>query len=124
MPSEHPGQALVLIPQRPMPHMATLLGERLEGTRKPILGRYLAHHCLTLSRAAPHVGKAQEIEARRQRWSFARVSVRSPIPEVDQTSLVRMQLQPVLAKALLQHFQNSSASSLWANSPSSSTPAL
>ena len=84
-----------------MPHPLASLIDRLERARKSIFRRQLPHHGIALPRVAPHVGKPEEVEGRRQRRFFV-LTGRSAGPEVDQLGLVRMQLQPELTQPLVQ----------------------
>ena len=104
MPRQHPAQSLVLSTDRPMPHPFASLIDRLERARKSIFRRQLPHHRTAPLRLAPHMGKPEEVKGRRQRRFFD-FTHRSLGPEVDQSGLVRMQLQPELTQPLGQYRQ-------------------
>ena len=98
MALQHPAQSLVLLAERPMPHPLASLIDRLERARKSIFRRQLPHHNIALPRLSPYMGKAEEVEGRRQRRFW--LTCRSSGPEVDQPGLVRVQLQPELTQPL------------------------
>src|SRR6516164_6568486 len=104
MPLEHLSQTLVLVSQQPVSHLAALLVDRLERTRKAVFCRDLPHHRRTLPRAPPYVAEAQEVKARGHALLIG-VSARLPNPKVDHAGLLRMQLQAVLVQPFREYRQ-------------------
>src|SRR5437667_12694048 len=83
------------------------LGNRPNRPAETAGGRTAFHHPDTLPRPAPEVGEAQEVEHPRLRALSGGRAVR-PIHwlECQQPGLVRMECQPVLAKALGEYLQH------------------
>ena len=101
MPLEHLAKSPMLLGQRPWPHEAALLVDRLERSRQTILGGSLPHRRIALPRLAPHVEKAEKDERRGQRRFCTGALGRRP--EVNQPGLVRMEFQPELRQPLAQY---------------------
>ena len=95
--TEHPvllGKGLMSIPSTPFTNP-------FEPPRKPLAGRFALDNPLPPTGPAPVMGKAQEIEGARL---TRLLRVRSP--ERHQTRLLRVDRQPVSAKAFGQHLQH------------------
>src|SRR6516225_6822952 len=95
----------VLLGDRQMPVFPTPFGHRCQRAGVTLLGRYLPHHVLTLSRLSPYVAEAEKGERGTIR---ARVAGRiwSIAAEVDEACLVGMERELVPSKTLAQYIQN------------------
>jgi hypothetical protein len=94
-------QLLVLLRNRSVPITTTPLGDALESPIQTLMGGLALDNPFPSTRLAPVVGKAQKIEGARFAPAGARRS-----PEGHQTSLVRMDCQPVFPKALGEYSQH------------------
>src|SRR5215471_16652089 len=88
-----------------MTHDAALLIDCFDLARQASFRRLLSHHWVALPGTAPNMTEPQEIKGRGHRRS-TRALGRCRKPEIDHTSLVRVQLQPVLAQSLSEHVQH------------------
>src|SRR6516225_10146717 len=95
----------VLLGDRQMPVFPTPFGHRCQRAGVTLLGRYLPHHVLALSRLSPYVAEAEKGER-----GTIRARVAGPIwsmaAEVDEACLVGMEREPVPSETLVQNVQN------------------
>ena len=61
MPLEHPAELLMLIPDRPVPHCAALLIDRLLSASQAILRRQLPRHRPALPRFHPDMHEPEKM---------------------------------------------------------------
>src|SRR5450631_4395751 len=101
MPLEHLAKSTLLLGQRPGPHAAALLVDRLERPRHTSFGGTLPHRRMAPPRLAPYMEKAEKVERRGQRRFCT--GARGRRSEVNQPGLVRMEFQPELRQPLAQH---------------------
>jgi len=94
VPRQHPAKSTVLLSDRPRPHEAALLVNRLERAHHTILGGVLPNRRLAPLRLAPYVQKAEERKGRRQRRFHTDALGRRS--EVNQSGLVRVEFQSEL----------------------------
>ena len=60
VPLQHPAKTTMLLSDRPRPHEATLLVDRLERAHHTVFGGALPNRRLALLRLAPYVQEAEE----------------------------------------------------------------
>src|SRR5258708_8750473 len=94
MPLEHPAERLMLIPDRPVPHCAALLIDRLLTTSQAILCRQLPRHRPALPRFHPDMQEPEEVQTCRQHLAVL-VLARPPlVAEIYLGGLTRFHPQP------------------------------
>src|SRR5258708_6089600 len=98
VPLQHPAESLMLLGQRPRPHIAAALVNGLERARQTILGGTLPHRRIAPPRLAPYVEKAEKDKRPRQRRFCS--GALSRWPKVNQPGLLRVQFQPELRQPL------------------------
>jgi hypothetical protein len=107
VPPDHPRQASVLFPERPVQISSAPLGHGSERSSIAVFRRYLPHDVLAPPRPSPHVGKAKEVESRAHGRRMTPIGTFEP--EVYEACLGRMELKSIPAKPLAKHAQQSLA---------------
>jgi len=104
VPLQHPAKRAMLLSDRPRPHEAALLVNRLERAHHTILRGVLPNRRPAPLRLAPYVQKAEERKGRRQRRFHTDALGRRS--EVNQPGLVRVEFQSELRQPLAQHLMH------------------
>src|SRR5499427_4382433 len=95
----------MLLGDRQMSVCPTPVGDRRQRAGVTLLGRYLPHHVLTLSRLSPNVAEAEEGERCPIRVRVV-LAIWSVAAEIDEACLVGMERELVPSETLAQNVQN------------------